>query len=44
VGAAEQADTSRAESESKVEQSGADVVGGKTDAPSDSDEHNGKGS
>lgn len=44
VGAAKHADTTRAESESKVEQSAADVVGGKTDAPIDVDKHNGKGS
>jgi len=42
VSAAEQADTSRAESESKLDQSAADVVGGKTDAPIDMDKHNGK--
>jgi NADH-quinone oxidoreductase subunit E len=42
VSAAEQADTSRAEGESKIDESPADVVGGKTDAPIDPDEHNGK--
>jgi NADH-quinone oxidoreductase subunit E len=42
VGAAAQADTSRAETESSVEESPADVVGGKTDAPIDADEHTGK--
>ena len=43
VGAAEQADTTRAESESKLEESPADTVGGKTDAPIDVDKHSGKG-
>jgi NADH-quinone oxidoreductase subunit E len=42
VSAAEQADTSRAEGESKLDESPADVVGGKTDAPIDTDQHNGK--
>jgi NADH-quinone oxidoreductase subunit E len=44
VGAAEGADTSRAESETKVEHSDADIVGGKTDSPQDVDKHSGKGS
>ncbi len=42
VGAAAQADTSRAETETHVEESPADVVGGKTDAPIDADQHSGK--
>jgi NADH-quinone oxidoreductase subunit E len=44
VGAAEQAYSSRAEGEAKVDESPADVVGGKTDAPIDIDKHSGKGS
>ncbi len=44
VGAAEQADTTRAESESKLDESPADVVGGKTDEPIDVDKHSGEGS
>ncbi len=42
VSAAEQTNTSRAESEAKVDESPADVVGGKTDAPIDMDKHNGR--
>ncbi len=42
VSAAEQTDTGRAEGEAKLDESPADVVGGKTDAPIDPDKHNGK--
>jgi NADH-quinone oxidoreductase subunit E len=42
VGAAAQADTSRAETETQLEQGPADVVGGKTDSPIDIDQHSGK--
>jgi NADH-quinone oxidoreductase subunit E len=41
VSAAEETDISRGESEAKLDESPADVVGGKTDAPIDMDEHNG---
>jgi NADH-quinone oxidoreductase subunit E len=42
VNAAEQTDISRGESEAKLDESPADVVGGKTDAPIDMDQHDGK--
>jgi NADH-quinone oxidoreductase subunit E len=44
VSAAEQTDISRGESEAKLDESPADVVGGKTDAPIDMDKHDGKDS